>query len=203
MSGSHPDPVDSGAGDPNPIDADRMDPDRLDRNPIDDDRMGADQEDPGRIDPDRIDDDVPPGRTPLRREWDVLAVIAVGGVLGAESRYGVDRLVPPSARGFPWATFGINVLGCLLMGALMVVLTERVTPHRLTRPFLGIGVLGGFTTFSSFAVDAERLIRAHRPGLALAYVVATLAVAAVTLALGATLARRVGHARPPTREAAR
>ncbi len=78
------------------------------------------------------------------------------------------------------------------MGMLMVVLTELITPHRLARPFLGIGVLGGFTTYSSFAVDAERLIYAHRAGLALAYVVGTLIVAAAGLALGTVIARRAG-----------
>ena len=136
-----------------------------------------------------VDPDAPEPRTPqehgsLRRECDVLLAIAVGGVIGAESRYGIDRLLPTSKTGFPWATLTINVLGCLLMGMLMVVLTELIAPHRLARPFLGIGILGGFTTFSSFTVDAERLIHAHRAGLALAYVVGTLVVAALRLGAG-------------------
>lgn len=143
--------------------------------------------------PDRpIDPDAPSDRASLRRDWDVLLAVGIGGVIGAESRYGIDRLWPSSMTGFPWATLTINVLGCLLMGMLMVVLTELVTPHRLARPFLGIGVLGGFTTFSSFAVDTERLLRAHRAGLALVYMVATLVVAAAALALGTAAARRAG-----------
>ena len=142
--------------------------------------------------PPLVDPDAPADRASLRREWDVLVAIAVGGVVGAESRYGVDRLLPASRAGFPWATLTINVLGCLLMGVLMVVLTELITPPRLARPFLGVGVLGGFTTFSSFTVDAERLVNAHRTGLALAYVVATLVIAAAGLAVGTYAARRAG-----------
>ncbi len=146
-----------------------------------------------RSDPDRIDSDAPVDRGPLRGEWGVLLAIAVGGVVGAEARYGIDRLVPPSRSGFPWATFVINVSGCLLMGVLMVVLTELLTPHRLLRPFLGIGILGGFTTFSGFTVDAVRLVAAHQAGLALTYLVATLIGAAAALALGTVVTRSLGR----------
>lgn len=146
-----------------------------------------------RSDPDRIDSDAPVDRGPLRGEWGVLLAIAVGGIVGAEARYGIDRLVPPSPSGFPWATFVINVSGCLLMGVLMVVLTELLTPHRLLRPFLGIGILGGFTTFSGFTVDAVRLVDAHQAGLALTYLVATLIAAAAALALGTVVTRRLGR----------
>lgn len=140
-----------------------------------------------------VDPDAPIARESLRREWDIMAAIAIGGVLGAEARYGIDQLLPAAHGTFPWATFVINVLGCLAMGALMVVLTEMATPHRLARPFLGVGLLGGFTTFSSFAVDAERLIDAHRPGLALVYVAATLVVAALALWLATIATRAVGR----------
>jgi fluoride exporter len=140
-----------------------------------------------------IDADEPVDRGPLRGEWGVLLAIAVGGIIGAESRYGLDRLVPASRSGFPWATFTINVGGCLLMGALMVVLTELLTPHRLLRPFLGIGILGGFTTFSGFTVDTVRLVDAHRPALAIGYLLATLIVAAAALALGTAATRWLGR----------
>ena len=85
-------------------------------------------------------------------------------MLGAEARYGIDRLIPPPATGFPWATLLINVSGCLLIGVLMVLLVEVWSPHRYARPFLGVGVLGGYTTFSTFAVDAVRLVRAQHAG---------------------------------------
>lgn len=140
-----------------------------------------------------IDADAPADRETLRAEWGVLLAIAIGGIIGAESRYGIDRLVPPSRTGFPWATFTINVSGCLLMGVLMVILTEVLTPHQLLRPFLGIGILGGFTTFSGFTVDTVRLLDAHRAGLAVGYLTATLIAAAAALALGTVAARWLGR----------
>jgi CrcB protein len=145
---------------------------------------------------DGIDADAPVDRGPLRGEWGewgVLLAIAVGGIIGAESRYGIDRLVPANDSGFPWATFIINVSGCLLMGALMVLLTELLTPHRLLRPFLGIGILGGFTTFSGFTVDTVALVDGHRAGLAVGYVLATLVAAAAALALGTVATRWLGR----------
>jgi CrcB protein len=75
------------------------------------------------------------------------------------------------------------------MGVVMVLITEVVTPHRLLRPFLGVGVLGGFTTFSTYAVDTHRLLLAGRPGLALAYVAGTLAAAMAGVWTGANATR--------------
>jgi CrcB protein len=125
--------------------------------------------------------------------WDVLAVIAVGGGIGAVARHGVGAAFPQSPLDFPWPTLLINVVGCALIGVLMVVITEVVTPHRYVRPFLGVGVLGGFTTFSTYAVDAVRLVNAGRPAVALVYLVATplAALAAVVVGvLGARLSLR-------------
>lgn len=141
--------------------------------------------------------DAPIARSP-RPQLDTVAVIAAGGALGALARYGAGQLWPTPSGGFPWTTFGINVVGCALIGVLMVVITDVVHAHRLVRPLLGVGVLGGFTTFSTYAVEALDLARAARPGLALAYLLGTLlaAVAAVTAAASLTgmihgLARRV------------
>ncbi|MDT4933215.1 MAG: fluoride exporter [Pseudonocardiales bacterium] len=122
------------------------------------------------------------------RPWGVLAAIAIGGVIGSEARYGVGELVPHSGRQFPWATLVINASGSLLIGALMVLIFELTAPHRLARPFLGVGVLGGYTTFSTFAVDVQRLLLAHRAATALEYVLATVVacLAAVWLAAGTT-----------------
>lgn len=122
-------------------------------------------------------------------QLDVLAVIAAGGVLGAEARYGVARLLPHTPADFPWATLVVNALGCLSIGVLMVVVTEVTRPHRLARPFLGVGVLGGFTTFSTYTVDVQRLLLAARPGIALGYLLGTLAAALVAVWLGATATR--------------
>ncbi|KAA0909358.1 fluoride efflux transporter FluC, partial [Streptomyces apricus] len=112
-------------------------------------------------------------------------------------------LRPGEGGGFPWTTFWVNVTGCFLIGVLMVLVTEVRTPHRLVRPFLGTGVLGGFTTFSTYAVDIERLLDAGRPRTAFAYLAATLlaalAVVWAAVALTRACARRV---RPGTVAAA-
>ena len=105
----------------------------------------------------RNEDPVPPGAvtdpdvnlaTPVqRRELSshplaVLGAIALGGIAGAEARYGLSVALPHTAVGWPWATLITNASGCLLIGALMVVLTEMPRPHPLARPLLGVGVLG-------------------------------------------------------------
>lgn len=104
----------------------------------------------------------------------VLAAVAAGGVLGALARYGLGVVFPRTVTGFPWATFGINVSGCLLIGVLIVLVG---TQRRLLRPFLGTGVLGGYTTFSTYVVDTENLMRAGAPRTALLYLFGTLAAA--------------------------
>lgn len=119
----------------------------------------------------------------------VLATVAAGGVLGAEARFGLTLLLPPGRSGWPWATLLTNVSGCLLIGVLMVVITEVLRPHRLARPFLGVGLLGGYTTFSTYAVEAVQLVRAGRWGIALGYVAVTPVLAVVACAAGVALAR--------------
>ncbi|MEW2042969.1 CrcB family protein, partial [Streptomyces sp. NPDC005534] len=94
-----------------------------------------------------------------------------------------------------WTTFTVNVVGCAAIGVLMVLITDVWAAHRLVRPFLGTGVLGGFTTFSTYAVDIQKLIDDGHPGIGLGYLAATLlaALSAVWLAVTATrraLARR-------------
>ncbi|MEU0569169.1 CrcB family protein [Nonomuraea sp. NPDC005983] len=121
--------------------------------------------------------------------WPVLAVISAGGVLGALARFTVQALLPVAPAGFPWPTFLVNVSGCLLIGVLMVVITEVRRAHRLVRPFLGVGVLGGFTTFSTYVVDIQRVIGLGAPVIGLVYLVATMAAALVAVVAGMRLAR--------------
>lgn len=131
---------------------------------------------------------------PRRHTLQTLIAIALGGVAGAEARYGIGAALPHTTSQFPWATLIVNASGCLLIGALMVLLLELTSPHRLARPFLGVGVLGGYTTFSTFSVEAERLMQAHRAGIALGYSVATpvTCLAAVWLGtMGTQLAGRM------------
>ena len=122
-----------------------------------------------------------------------LAVISLGGVVGALARYQVGRTWPAPPTGFPWATAAINVSGCLLIGLLLGALRQRPRAHPLLRPFLGTGILGGYTTFSTYSVDLHRLLDAGRPGTAAAYLLGTLAAALTAAAAGAGLARRLVH----------
>ncbi|MFI7066315.1 fluoride efflux transporter FluC [Kribbella sp. NPDC050124] len=117
----------------------------------------------------------------------ILGVVAVGGIIGSLARYGLaeafsrELAQPHGSCEFPWATFATNVLGCFAIGVLLARLTPR--SHPLLRPFLGTGILGGFTTFSTFAVDTERLLPEHVV-VALVYFFGTLAAALLAATLG-------------------
>jgi CrcB protein len=126
----------------------------------------------------------------LRRvPWLMLGVIAVGGAIGAVARYALIAAFPHPAAGFGWAAFGVNVSGCLLIGVLMVLITEVRQAHRLVRPFLATGVLGGYTSFSTYVVDIQHALIAGAPQVALAYAAGTLAVALAATGAGIRLTR--------------
>jgi CrcB protein len=118
-------------------------------------------------------------------------MVALGGALGATGRYALALHWPTPPGGFPWATFWTNVVGCAVIGVFMVVITDVWAAHRLVRPFFGTGVLGGFTTFSTYAVDIQKLVDHGRPGTGLAYLAATLLAALAAVWLASTAARRV------------
>jgi CrcB protein len=130
-----------------------------------------------------------------RTPWSVLAVVSAGGVLGALARAALAVAWPHRVSGFPWATFVTNVSGCLLIGVLMVLVTEVWSAHRLLRPFLGVGVLGGYTTFSTYAVDVQQLVAAGAAPTALVYLAGTLVAALVAVYAGSTLTRLATHRR--------
>jgi CrcB protein len=132
-----------------------------------------------------------------RRHGVVLPVIAVGGALGALARYGLGVALPTAPTAFPWTTLLVNVTGCALIGVLMVLVGAVWTGYPLARPFLGTGVLGGYTTFSSYVVDAQRLVDGGRGGLALAYLGGTLVAALSAVWLGGAAARAVLATRRP------
>jgi CrcB protein len=117
----------------------------------------------------------------------VLGAISAGGVLGALARDGLATAWPHPAGGFAWSTYVINVTGCLLIGVLMVIVTDVVPKRRLVRPFLGVGVLGGYTTFSTYIVDIHRAASAGAPWVALSYLGATLVSAVFAVWLGDAL----------------
>jgi len=124
----------------------------------------------------------------------VLATIALGGSLGGMARYGLELAFPAQPGRVPWATFTANVMGCLLIGVLMVLITEVWSPHRLVRPFLGVGLLGGFTTFSTYAVEVRALLVPGSAPLALGYLTGTLLSCLVATLTAVALTRLVTRA---------
>ncbi|MEV7086691.1 CrcB family protein [Streptomyces sp. NPDC093085] len=132
-----------------------------------------------------------PGRLPA--QLPTIAVVSLGGATGASARYGAALLWPTAPGAFPWTTLLVNAVGCAVIGVFMVVITEVWTAHHLVRPFFGTGVLGGFTTFSTYAVDFQRLVAHGRAGTGAAYLGLTLlaAFAAVWSAVWATRRVRV------------
>ncbi|MFG2671840.1 fluoride efflux transporter CrcB [Streptomyces sp. DT20] len=131
-----------------------------------------------------------PTRT-LNPQIPVVAVVALGGATGACARYGASLLWPTEADGFPWTTLVVNVIGCAVIGVFMVVISEVWAAHRLVRPFFGTGVLGGFTTFSTYAVDIQRLVDGGRARSGLAYLGLTLLAALAAVWSAVWLTRRV------------
>lgn len=143
------------------------------------------------------DVDIPAEQSARRPgEARVLLVVSAGGVLGGVGRYQAGVWWATAPGHFPWTTFWINVCGCALIGVLLVLVSDVFTTQQLVRPFLGTGVLGGFTTFSTYAVDIQHLIATGHPVLALGDLAATV-VAAMVAVTGATWATRrlVGVAR--------
>ncbi|MEU9372196.1 CrcB family protein [Streptomyces sp. NPDC048255] len=139
------------------------------------------------IDPD-VDLHVPAQRA--EPQGRVLAAIAAGGAVGACARYGISVLWPAGPGAFPWATFWINVAGCALIGVLMVLIgAGGRAAHPLVRPFAGAGVLGGFTTFSTYALDVSRLLDDGAAGAALAYACLTVVAALGAVWAAASLTR--------------
>ncbi|MEU5161798.1 CrcB family protein [Streptomyces sp. NPDC020875] len=102
----------------------------------------------------------------------VVAAVAAGGAVGALARYAVVRARPADD---PLTTLAVNLLGSFLIGVLMVLVAEGGrNPHPLIRPFAGTGVLGGFTTFSAYALDIRELLAREQPLTAFGYLAGTL-----------------------------
>lgn len=113
-------------------------------------------------------------------------LVMLGGALGSGARYGLGLAL--GGGRFPWGTFAVNLGGGLAMG-LVIGGLARVAGSEPWRLLLGIGFLGGFTTFSSFALDAVTLVERGAPGLAALYVLGSVAGAIGGVAAGLALAR--------------
>ncbi|WNI19889.1 CrcB family protein [Streptomyces sp. ITFR-21] len=135
---------------------------------------------------------VPSQRAETRRGMrQIVAAVAAGGAIGAAARYGAALLWPTADGTFPWTTLGVNAAGCAVIGVFMVLITEVWNPHRLLRPFFGTGVLGGFTTFSTYTIDVRRLADDGHPRIAVAYLGLTVVVALLAVWAAAALTRQL------------
>jgi CrcB protein len=121
-----------------------------------------------------------------------VAAVSFGALPGGAARYGLAQLLTGPAGHFPWATLVTNVSGSLVLAVLLALLIERYPPSLYARAFLGTGFLGAYTTFSTFAVETDLLVKDGHAGTAAAYVVASLAGGLAATALGLTLGRRIG-----------
>jgi CrcB protein len=139
------------------------------------------------VDPD-VDLHVPAERAELRPSpVPVLAAISAGGVLGALARYGLSTAWAHDPAGFPWATWTINVTGSFLIGVLMVLISRIWPERRLVRPFFGVGILGGYTTFSTSVVDVQQAVAHGAPAIGLLYLAGTLVAALLAVWAGTAL----------------
>jgi fluoride exporter len=110
-------------------------------------------------------------------------LVMSGGAIGAGLRYGLSQAVPYAGNGWPWATFAANMFGGLAMGVLAAWILRGDNSAEPLRLFVGVGVLGGFTTFSAFSLEMAQMVQRGQTGLAAGY-----AAASVLLALGALFA---------------
>ncbi len=122
----------------------------------------------------------------------LVLLVAAGGAIGAIGRYlvgiGAVRLL---GFGFPWGTVIVNVVGSLLMGILIEVVTLRYAGSPALRTFLAVGMLGSFTTFSAFSLDFAVLMERREHVAALFYLTASVLFSILALFAGLSIARHV------------
>jgi len=142
----------------------------------------------------RIDPELPPPGSPdaLRRNHPgVLLAISIGGIAGTAARYAVGRIGHITPGTFPWGTFLINVTGSFVLGAFLAWLLACRPADRYLRPLVAVGVLGGYTTFSTAMVETTVLGKDGHLAVAAVYVVASLAAGLAAVVVGFLAARPV------------
>lgn len=153
----------------------------------------ADHDDPiaaPSVDPDAVE----PSQSPLHVRPSAIAAVALGGLLGAPARYGLEVAFPQVGGQWPVTTFAINVTGAFLLGVLLEGLS-RLGPdtgwRQQLRLSVGTGVLGSFTTYSTLAVDTDELLRHNDWWAAGSYAVGTVLVGALVTVIGIAVGARV------------
>jgi fluoride exporter len=120
----------------------------------------------------------------------VSLAVALGGALGAVSRYTLDRIIERhSFAVFPWSTFTINATGCLVIGAIIAALVDRHNTPAWLRIGLTIGVVGGYTTFSTYAQETLDLMEEGHHGIAALYAFGSVAVGVAAVYAGMLIGR--------------
>jgi CrcB protein len=119
-----------------------------------------------------------------------LAAIYVGGVIGALGRVGLSEALPHGVDAWPWATFTVNMIAAVLLGWFVTRLGERLPPSTYGRPFLGTGVCGALSTFSTLQLELFKMLEGGYVGLAVAYAAATIAGGFACVHLGTVATRR-------------
>lgn len=167
-------------------------PDR-DRDPdVEPDAADLTDDDVEPMDPDADPEPGAPGLIDLIREHgDVLAAIAAGGALGSLARWAVAEWLDHPPDGFAASTLLVNIVGAFALGVLTVLVAERWSDRRYLRPFWGVGVLGGFTTFSTFALDLRQAAMHAGTPMLVGYLLATLVGGIAAAWAGLALTRRL------------
>lgn len=147
------------------------------------------------VDPDLVTDELGARRDDptrhLTSQRTVMLVIGGGGVFGALARYALSQVVRVPAGGFPWSTFWTNITGSLLIGLVLVIVPERFPRARYARPLVATGFIGAYTTFSTYMVDADLLLRSHDFVTAGLYALGSLFAGLAAVFVGIALARLV------------
>jgi fluoride exporter len=136
----------------------------------------------------------------VERKWSQidrqeLAAIFAGGFIGAVARSALAQSLVVEPDQWPWATFIVNLLGATLLGYFITRLQERLPPSLYRRAFLGTGICGALTTFSTVMVELTQMLEAGHATLAAAYAAATLAGGFAAIFLSTKLVRRAGSTR--------
>lgn len=122
-------------------------------------------------------------------------LVACGGAIGASLRYAAGLWLAKPDQVFPWTTWAVNLIGCFLAGVFFALTLKYPVLQQEARLFLLVGVLGGFTTFSSFGLETFQLIRAEQVLLALIYALSSLIVGVMVLIIAFYLAQLVLNAK--------
>ncbi|TCM70891.1 CrcB protein [Acinetobacter calcoaceticus] len=110
--------------------------------------------------------------------------VACGGAIGASLRYALSLYLVKPQNLFPWPTWWINISGCVLAGIFFACTERYPILQQQTRLFFMVGILGGYTTFSSFGLETFVLLKQGHLMIALAYVISSVIVGVVGLAIG-------------------